>query len=127
MITTAKFDVGVGMLAARTGDAEGAMAKAGEFAAHVESNTNPRRLERMHEIQGMAKFYQEDYAGAVAELSQGDVVNNMWIKYHLAVAQGHAGNAEAADELLGELAVWNFNGAGYAMTRADILSRVGSG
>ncbi len=115
-----------GMLAARNGDAEGAQAKADEFKSHVESNTNPRKLERMHEIQGMADFYQEDYAGAVAHLSSGDVVNNMLIKYHLAIANANAGNTDEADRLFAELAVWNFNGPGYAMSRGDILARVSS-
>lgn len=115
-----------GMLAARTGDEEGAQAKAVEFARHVKSNTNPRKLERMHEIQGMADFYKKDYAGAIAHLSSGDVVNNMLTKYHLAVAHANAGNTDEADKLFAELAVWNFNGPGYALSRGDILARVSS-
>jgi hypothetical protein len=45
-----------GMLAARNGDAEGAAAKAAEFEAHVASISNPRKLERMHEIEGMSAY-----------------------------------------------------------------------
>ncbi len=116
-----------GMLAARTGDPEGAKAKAAEFEQHVASNTNPRKHERMHEILGMAAFYQADYAAAVEHLAQGDVVNNALTKYHLAVANDKAGNGAEAEKLFAELAVLNFNSAGYAMTRSDILARTASG
>ena len=113
-----------GMLAARMGDAEGAAAKAAEFEGHAASSTNPRKLERMHEIQGMAAYYQEDYESAVEHLSQGDHLNNMYTKYYLAMANENAGNTEEAQRLFGELAVWNFNGPGYALTRGDILAKV---
>lgn len=112
-----------GMLAARMGDAEGAAAKALEFQGHVASNTNPRKLERMHGILGMAAYYQDDFAGAVEHLSNGNHVNNMYIKYYLARATEAAGNAEAAAQLYSELAVYNFNGPGYAMFRKDILAK----
>ena len=116
-----------GLLAARTGDAEGAAAKAAEFEGHVASSTNPRKHERMHEILGMAAFYQEDFAGAIEHLSDGDHLNNMYTKYYLARAHEAAGNAEEAARLYGELAVWNFNGPGYALFRKDILARTGAG
>lgn len=112
-----------GMLAARMGDAEGAAAKAAEFEGHVATNTNPRRFERMHEILGHAAYYQEDYAAAVEHLSAGDVVNNDYTKYFLCLSHESAGNAEEANKMLNELAVWNFNSATYGMTRADILAR----
>ena len=54
------------------------------------------------------------------------MVNNMLIKYHLAIANANAGNTDEADRLFAELAVWNFNGPGYAMSRGDILARVSS-
>lgn len=115
-----------GMLAARTGDTEGAAAAAAAFEGHVASSTNPRKLERMHEIQGMAAWYQEDYAGAVEHLSAGDHQANMVTKYYLARANEEAGNAEEANRLFAELAVYNFNGPGYAMFRKDILARAAS-
>jgi tetratricopeptide (TPR) repeat protein len=45
-----------GLLAARTEDYETAAAKAAEFEGHVASSTNPRKLERMHEIHGIAAY-----------------------------------------------------------------------
>ncbi len=116
-----------GLLAARMGDADGAKAKADEFKAAAASSSNPRRLERMHEIMGIADFYQGNYASAAEQLSQGDHLNNMYTKYYLARAHEEAGNADAAAKLYDELAVWNFNGPGYAMFRKDILERAGSG
>jgi len=113
-----------GMLAARMGDAEGAAVKAAEFETNVAANTNPRKLERMHEILGMSAYYQKDYAAAAEHLAAGDHLNNMETKYYLALANENAGNGDEAQRLLSELAVWNFNGPGYAMTRSDILARV---
>lgn len=113
-----------GMLAARMGDATGAAARADEFKGHVASSTNPRKMERMHEILGNAAFYQGDYASAVEHLGDADHLNNMAVKYQLAVANANAGNTDAANKLFKELAVWNFNGPGYAMNRKDILERV---
>ncbi len=112
-----------GRLAARTGDVDAAAAAAVSFERHVELNTSPRKLERMHEIHGMAAWYQGDYAVAAEHLAKGDHLNNMYTKYYLARANEEAGNAEEAARLYDELAVYNFNGPGYAMFRKDILAR----
>jgi hypothetical protein len=112
-----------GLLAARMGDTEGAEAAAVAFEGHVASSTNPRKLERMYEIKGMSAWYQEDYAGAAANLADGNTLNNMYTKYYLARANEEAGNADEAARLYDELAVYNFNGPGYAMFRKDILAR----
>ena len=115
-----------GLLAARMGDTDGAEAAAVAFEGHVASSTNPRKLERMYEIKGMSAWYQEDYAGAVANLSDGNLLNNMYTKYYLARANEEAGNADEAARLYDELAVYNFNGPGYAMFRKDILASAAS-
>ncbi len=115
-----------GLLAARMGDGEGAAAKAAEFERHVAASSNPRKLERMYEIQGMTAYYEDDFASAVKYLSLGDHLNNMYTKYYLARANEAAGNADEAARLYAELAVWNFNGPGYAMFRKDILTRAAS-
>ena len=60
---------------------------------------------------------------AIEHLAAGDHLNNMYTKYYLARAHDSAGNAEETARLFGELAVWNFNGPGYAMFRKDILAR----
>lgn len=112
-----------GILAARTGDTAGAATKATEFERYAASSSNPRRLERMHEIKGMAAYYQDDFASAIEHLSAGDHMNNMYTKYHLARANEAAGNADEAARLYDELAVYNFNGPAYALYRKDILDR----
>lgn len=112
-----------GILAARMGDTDGSAAAAAAFERHVSSNTSPRKLERKHEIDGMTAWYQGDFAGAVEHLSKGDHQNNMYTKYYLARANEEVGNAEEAARLYDELAVYNFNGPGYAMFRKDILAR----
>lgn len=112
-----------GLLAARMKNAELASAKAAEFERHVASSSNPRKLERMHEILGISAYGHDDFAGAIEHLSAGDHLNNMYTKYYLARAHESAGNAEEASRLFSELAVWNFNGPGYAMFRKDILAR----
>ena len=116
-----------GLLAARMGDAEGAIAKAAAFEGHAASSSNPRKLERMHEILGMAAYYQNDFESACEHLADGNHLNNMYTKYYLARAHEAAGNADEAARLYAELAVWNFNGPGFAMFRKDILARAASG
>ena len=115
-----------GMLAARLKDSAGAAAKAAEYEKHVASNSNPRKLERMHEILGMDAFCQEDYESAIEHFSAGDHLNNMYTKYYLARAHEAAGNVDEAARLYDELAVWNFNGPGYAMFRQEILTKAAS-
>ena len=110
-----------GLLAARTGDTAGVAAKAAEFEQHAASSTNPRKLERMHEILGTAAYYQNDFAAAVEHLSAGDNQGNMYNKYHLAQANKAAGNADEAARLFAELAVYNFNSPGFALFRKIIL------
>ena len=92
------FEAGIsymeGLLAARMGDTAAAAAKAAEFEGYVAASSNPRKLERMHEIKGMSAYYQDDFAGAVEHLSAGDHLNNMYTKYYLARANEAAGSAE---------------------------------
>lgn len=112
-----------GMLAARMGDAKGAQAKAEQFKKHVASSTSARKLERMHEIEGMTAFHQKNYAAAAEHLAGGDIVNNVYTKYHLAMANDKAGNADAAKNMLDEIAVYNFSDVGYGMTRGHVIAR----
>ncbi len=116
-----------GLLAACTGDTEAAEAAAKAFEGHVASSTNPRKLERMHEVLGMSAWHQGDYEAAINHLSKGDHTFNMYTKYYLARANEEAGNSSEAERLYGELAVYNFNGPGYAMFRKDILARAAPG
>ena len=112
-----------GLLSARMGDSKKATAHAEDFRKYVAASNNPQKLQRMHNILGMDAYYQGEYAGAATHLEQGTPVFNMYIKYYLARAHEQAGNKEQADKLYKEMAVYNFNGPGYAMFRKDILDR----
>lgn len=111
-----------GMLAARQGNAKLARAKASEFEKHVANVSNPRKLERMHTILGMSDFYQKNYADAAKHLAAGNP-NSDYNKYFHAVALAESGQSDQANKMFQELAVYNFNSVGYAMTRADIMKR----
>ncbi len=112
-----------GMLAAKMGDTEKAMAKAAAFEEQVANNTNPRKLERMHHVLGLSAYQSGDYVKAAKHLAQGDTDFNMQIKYYLARALEQTGNSAEAARLYDEMAVYNFNGPAYAMFRKDILAR----
>ena len=112
-----------GLLAARKGDAAGATASAASFERHVAERSNPRKLERMHEVLGMSAYQQGDFSTAAVHLAKSNHVNNMNAKYYMARANEQAGNASEAVKLYEEMAVYNFNGPGYAMFRKDIIAR----
>ncbi len=113
-----------GMIAARQGDTRTAEAKAAEFATLVEPDANPRKMEPVHQILGITEFYQENYVAAVEHLDAGNP-NNIYMQYYRAVALDEIGRSDEADAVFEKLAVYNFNGLGYAMTRADIIERAG--
>ena len=113
-----------GKLAARQGDYAAAKVKAEEFAALLADDTNPRRMERYHELLGLTALLQDDYESAIGHYRQanlstspgaGDVKN----AYMLATALRAAGQTEEADELMQEVANWNFNSVWFAMLRED--------
>ncbi len=111
-----------GMIAARQGDAATAKAKAKQLTTLVEPDANPRKMEPVHEILGIASFYQGDYEGAIEHLSSGNP-NNIYMKYYRARALEETGDAESAGAIYDALAVYNFNGVNYAMIRKDVLER----
>jgi tetratricopeptide (TPR) repeat protein len=111
-----------GILAARRGDYATATAKAKEFAALVEADANPRRLEGMHEMMGMITLLQGENAEAIVHFQQGNL-NNVYTKYQLALAHEGAGNTERAKELFGEVADYNFNNVACALVRAEATAK----
>jgi len=114
-----------GKLAARQGDHMAAHAKAEEFAALLADDDNPRKMERYHELLGLAALEQNDYDLAIEHYRQanlstspgggGDVKN----VFMLAKALRGAGPSQEADEFLHEVANWNFNSVWFAMLRED--------
>lgn len=113
-----------GMLAAYRGDAEGAAEHAATIEGLVAGDDNPRKLEGAHWVLGRSALQAGDYATAVAELRQADYANNMFVRYHLALAEEGNGNTEEANKLFGEVAVFNFNSVGFALIGRDAAARV---
>lgn len=112
-----------GLLAAYEGDAESAIAHANAAADLVESDENPRKNEPTHWVLGMSALKSGDYAAAVEHLRQADYANNMFVRYQLAVAEEGLGNAEEAKQLFADVASYNFNSVGFALTRQDATVR----
>lgn len=112
-----------GLLAAYQGDAKGAAAHAGAIEALLESDDNPRKLEQAHLVLGISDLKAGNYAGAAEHLRQSDHANNMFVRYQLALAEEGLGNTEEAKKLFAEVASYNFNSVGFALTRNDATAR----
>jgi len=114
-----------GLLAAFQGNSEGAAAHANAIADLVESDDNPRRYEPAHWVFGVSALKAGNYAEAVEQLRQADYANNMFVRYHLALAEEGMGNTEEAKKLFAEVASFNFNSVGFALTQEDATARAG--
>ena len=88
------------------------------------ADTNPRKLERYNELLGLIALEQDDYESAIAHYRKanlstspgnGDVKNI----YMLATALYAAGRTDEANELLEQVASWNFNSVWFAMLRNE--------
>jgi tetratricopeptide (TPR) repeat protein len=105
-------------LAARKGDYAAAGRSADRMATLVAPDANPRKLEPVHELRGFIALYQGSFREAVSHFAQGNLADP-YIKYQYAVALEGAGETVKAKQLFRELAVYNFNDAGYALIRKD--------
>ena len=112
-----------GLLAAYEGNADGAAAHASAIADLVESDDNPRRYEPVHWVLGVSALNGGDYAGAVEHLRQADYANTMFVRYQLALAEEGLGNTEEAKKLFADVASYNFNSVGFALTQKDAAVR----
>ncbi len=114
------------MLAVEKKEFRKAESKAAEVAKLREPDANPRKMEAVHEIRGVIALERKNYQKAVDELSQGNHLNNIYIRYQLAQALEGAGQKERANEIYNGLANWNFNGVGYALIRKDAMAKAGA-
>ena len=88
----------------------------------VADQKNPRRLENYHDLMGLIALKAKDYDKAIEHYGQANP-NNMYSKYHLALAYESAGRMSEARELFREVANWNFNSVGYALVRKDAIAK----
>jgi tetratricopeptide (TPR) repeat protein len=112
-----------GLLAAYTGDLDAAVEHAERIAVLVEGDDNPRKLEPHHFVMGMAYLKLGDYPKAALHLRQADFENDMFIRYHLALAEEGAGKADQAATLFADVAGYNFNSVGFALLREEAKER----
>ncbi len=112
-----------GLLAAYTGDLDAALEHAERIAVLVEGDDNPRKLEPHHLVMGMAYLKLGDYPKAAMHLRQADFENDMFIRYHLALAEEGAGKADQAAILFADVAGYNFNSVGFALLRQEAQER----
>ncbi len=110
-------------LAARRGDYQAAVARAEEHRELLAGENNPRRFEGYHGVLGLVELLQGNHAQAAEQIRQSDL-GDMYVKYHLALAEEGAGNAGEARRLFQEIAEWQFNFVGIALVRKDVLARL---
>ncbi len=108
-----------GMLAAFRGNAGAAAEHAAAITILVKDDESPRKLEGAHWVLGLSALKAGEFAAAVSELRQADYANNMFVRYHLALAEEGAGNVEEASKLFNEVATFNFNSVGFALIGRD--------
>lgn len=104
--------------AARKGDFTTALAKAEEHKRLVENDANPRRFEQYHALHGLIALEQKRFAEAVPHYRQANLTD-VYEKFHLAVALEGAGHTAEARKLFQDVASFNFNSIGYALTRKE--------
>ena len=103
--------------------AEGAAEHAAAIESLVEGDEDPRKLEGAHWVLGRSALQAGDFETAVAQLRQADYANNMFVRYHLALAEEGNGNVEEAKKLFGEVASFNFNSVGFALIGKEAAAR----
>jgi len=107
-----------GWLAARRGDYAAAGKAADHVAALVTLDQNPRKLEPVHELKGYVALYQGNFREAAAQFAQGNLADP-YVKFQYAVALLSTGEKAKGNQLMREVASYNFNTAGYALIRKD--------
>ena len=116
-----------GLLAAYQGNGEAADQAASEIAAIVAEDDNPRKMESVHWVRGLAALKAGDFDTAAMELDEADHANNMYIRYQLAEAYAGAGETEDAQLLYQQVADFNFNSVGFALVGTDAEQKAAGG
>jgi tetratricopeptide (TPR) repeat protein len=108
------FDVA--RVALAKGDLAGAQAKSDAYAAAVAKRKTPFQVRQSHELAGMIALQRKDFAKAVAELTQANLLDPR-VQYHLARAYQGKGDAKAAREAARQAAEHNGLNFNYAYVR----------
>ncbi len=110
------------LLALSRKDYAAATRKANEIASLVEPMANPRKMEPVHELQGMVSLARGRHAEAAAHLRQANQ-SDIYVRYLLAEALAGAGQTAEARQIYTEVANHNFNSAAFAMIRKDAIAK----
>jgi tetratricopeptide (TPR) repeat protein len=112
-----------GQLAARRGDYRAALTQAKKNASLVEAQSNPRKMENYNDLVGLINLLQGKHAAAIKAYRGADITNNIYHKYHLAMALAGAKQDDEARRLFKQVGEWNFNSVQFALVRKDALAR----
>ena len=116
-----------GQLAARRGDYREALEQAKKNASLVAAQSNPRKMENYNDLLGLISLLQGKHAAAIKAYRGADITNNIYHKYHLALALAGARQHDEARRLFKEVGEWNFNSVQFALVRKDALARAAGG
>ena len=111
-----------GTLAAYQGDYTKAIERAEHNARLQEPSSNPRKLDRYHRLRGDIHLMQKQYDLAIEHYQKASN-NSIRVQYGLALSHQGAGNHEASQRLLKQIAGYNFNTLQYALIRAHAIER----
>jgi tetratricopeptide (TPR) repeat protein len=98
------------------GDLDEAKTQAEDYAQQVAVNAVPFELRRSHHLNGLIALAEKDYAAAVAELQQANLLDPR-VQYLLAQAHEGAGDAEASRQAGQQAAEHNGLNFNYAYVR----------
>jgi tetratricopeptide (TPR) repeat protein len=118
----ADIDYYDGFLAARSGDATTAKAKADDIMRIVAETSDPRKNQNAHAVLGVLALEQKDFAGASAHFTQANQ-DDMFVTYEHALALEGMGKTKEAKAMFRKVARYNFNGPDVAVARADAMKR----
>jgi tetratricopeptide (TPR) repeat protein len=120
----ANIAVQEGLLAARPGDFAAATAKAKQAISEVADVHSSTKDQGAYGLLGIVALDQKRYAEALAHFDKASP-NDVYIKYHRALALEGAGRLAEAKRLFREVADFNFSSANEALGRADARKRAG--
>jgi uncharacterized protein HemY len=111
-----------GLLAARSGDATTAKARADDIMRIVAETSDPRKNQGAHAVLGVLALEQKDFAAASTHFAQANQ-DDMFITYEHALALEGLGKTKEAKAMFRKVARYNFNGPDVAVARADAMKR----
>ncbi len=112
-----------GIANAMENDFMNALTKADEMKTTLEPIQNPRKLEGYEALMGYISYQQKNYKKAAEHFAQTNM-QDMYNKYWLAKAYEATGKKDKATALYKEIAHYNFNNAGYALVRNEVLKKI---